>query len=215
MICQKKIMIFKKKNRKCNCKKTSCLNKHCHCYREQKNCSNCNCEGCKNSSEFKETNSKKRKIDQILQNSESNIQNCCDCNICSPNICPCLFNGKYCLDNCPNQSCKSNNIEPEKKSFKYNSNLESPMPQKYVNNNPLLRQGSISSRSKTESIKILNQCINENELTIFTKKVLNKIISISDNQKLEGQEIESIVLKEFVQYMRENINKIKQVSNQN
>jgi len=90
------------------------------------------------------------------------------------------------------------------------------MPQKYVNNNPLLRQGSISSRSKTESIKILNQCINENELTIFTKKkVLNKIISISDNQKLEGQEIESIVLKEFVQYMRENINKIKQVSNQN
>lgn len=42
--------IFKKKT-KCNCRKSGCLKMYCDCFREKGYCEDCNCIGCKNTSE--------------------------------------------------------------------------------------------------------------------------------------------------------------------
>ena len=90
---------------KCNCQKTQCNKYYCQCYRENRYCFNCNCDGCNNQKpEFLSSN--KHDPEEVYKNKKNILISCtCTKSSCKKNYCDCYKSKIKCNENCRCINC--------------------------------------------------------------------------------------------------------------
>ncbi|GMH80559.1 hypothetical protein TrVE_jg5246 [Triparma verrucosa] len=104
-----------KKKIVCNCKKSKCLKLYCECFAALQECDGCNCNECRNVSEFREirdeairaTKSKNPNAFRQKINSGTNHSTGCRCkkSFCLKKYCECYEANVFCGDKCRCANC--------------------------------------------------------------------------------------------------------------